>query len=682
MRMTLLLILVSLALLPGPSAAAQKFIHPGIDQTTEDLAFMRSKVLAGEQPWKDAFERLKAGTDVNFEIKTFAHVMRGPYGKPNIGGNELSRGANTAYNCALIWYITRDKKYAQKAIEIINAWSSAVWDFDYNDAKLLAGWTGYVFCNAAEILRYTDSGWKETDTDNFTNMLMTVYYPLMRYYYPQANGNWDGAIIHSILAIAIFTDNRDMFDNAIDHFLYGPVNGGLFKYIYASGQCQETMRDQGHVQLGLGEFAGAARVAYTQGVDLFSLGNNRIALGYEYTAGFLMGRKTPSYGKISERARELRDDYEYVYRHYTAMGLSVPYTKAAADSVRRKASRSILTAFRSPGKIKTSQEGKSWVIKDEPLVGPVEPGAYRAPEGAINVAPGESLQEALDAAAGTGRWVIARSGLHTLPATLRIPAGVTLAGEGLGTKLFLDPESGMRDAMVNASDDMSNVTIRDLVVEGSVRPEPPSDPNSARSYRNHGNRGGIIFRAQREGQMKNISFINLTVQNCTFNGVFVSGAAGVDVSHCDFAENGSSVVPGPKLQHNLLLTHCSDIRVEDSRLVTSPYGSGIVLDQCIGAEIARNEVARNAYFGVLVSESKNVDITGNFIEANDGSGVMVEFQYRGAEKISVSNNTIQFNGGHGVESYAARSARIAGNRYTKNRHGDQKVSSERFILMK
>src|SRR5690606_26592684 len=125
-------------------------------------------------------------------------------------------------------------------------------------------------------------------------------------------------------------------------------------------------------------------------------------------------------------------------------------------------------------------------------------------------------------------------GLHTLPATLRIPAGGTLAGEGLGTKLFLDPESGMRDAMVNASDDMSNVTIRDLVVEGSMRPEPPSDPNSARSYRNQGNRGGIIFRAQREGQMKNISFINLTVQNCTFNGVFVSGAAGVNVSHCDF----------------------------------------------------------------------------------------------------------------------------------------------------
>ncbi|MEX1238436.1 MAG: alginate lyase family protein [Cyclobacteriaceae bacterium] len=267
---------------------AQKFIHPGINQTREDLQYMREQVQKGVQPWKDAFDRLKAETDLAFLVKPFAHVMRGPYGRPNIGGNDLSKGSRLAYDCALLWYVTQDKAYADKAIDIINAWSPVLWDFDYNDAKLLAGWTGHYLCNAAEILKHTPSGWQTKDVDSFVNMLMTVYYPLMRFYYPQANGNWDGAIIHSILAIAIFTDNREMFNNAVNHFLYGEVNGSIFKYIYPSGQCQETMRDQAHVQLGLGEFAGASRVAYTQGVDLFSAGNNRIALGYEYTAGFLL----------------------------------------------------------------------------------------------------------------------------------------------------------------------------------------------------------------------------------------------------------------------------------------------------------------------------------------------------------------------------------------------------------
>ena len=682
MRKYLTLICFSIALALITETNAQKFIHPGINQTTADLEYMRQQVLKGEQPWKDAFERLKSETDLNFEVKTFAHVMRGPYGRPNIGGNDLSKGANMAYNCALLWYITKDKAYANKAIDILNAWAPAVWDFDYNDAKLLAGWTGHLFCNAAEILRYTESGWQKEDIDTFTNMLMTVYYPLMRYYYPQANGNWDGAIIHSILAIAIFTDNRDMFDNAIHHFLYGPVNGSIFKYIYPSGQCQETMRDQAHVQLGLGEFAGAARIAYTQGVDLFSIGNNRIALGYEFTASFLMGKYPFSYGVISERAKRVRDDYEYVYRHYTAMGLELPFTKAAADSIRHKADASILTAFRAPGKIKKALKGIPQIQKIGYPAGAQAETQYALPKDAIFVEPGASLQEAIDGAAGSGRWVVAKAGLHKLPATLRIPSGLTLAGEGLSTKLYLDPEAGMRDAIVNASDDLKDVTIRDLVVEGSVRPEPPNDPNSARSYRNPGNRGGIVFRTQQEGQMKNINLINLTVQNCTFNGVVISGATGVRISKGDFTENGSSVVPGPKLQHNLLLTHCSDIRVEDSRLDTSPYGSGIALDKCRGAQISRNEIARNAYFGLLVTESRDINIAGNFLEGNDRSGIMIEFQHRGSENISVTNNQIQFNDGFGVESYAARNSAFSGNTYAGNSQEKEKISNEKFILMK
>lgn len=663
------------------STYAQNFVHPGIDQTGADLNYMREQVLAGKQPWKEAFDRLMAATNLDFEVKTVAHVMRGPYGRPNIGGNDLSKGAITAYNCALLWYITEDRQYAQKSIEIINAWSRAVWDFDYNDAKLLAGWTGHLFCNAAEILRYTDSGWKQEDIDSFSNMLMTVYYPLMRFYFPQANGNWDGAIIHSILAIAIFTDNREMFDNGIHHFLYGPVNGSIFKYIYPSGQCQETMRDQAHVQLGLGEFAGAARIAWTQGVDLFSIGNNRIALGYEFTASFLMGEKPFSYGVISERAKRIRDDYEYVYRHYTAMGLDLPYTKAAADSIRPRADRSLLTAFRAPGAIRKDQKGTPRPGNTAYPAGALAQQDYNAPEDAIVVSPGESLQDALDAAAGTGKWVIAKAGLHKLPATLRIPGGLTLAGEGILTKLYLDPEAGMRDAMVNAQDDLSNITIRNLVIEGSVRPEPPNDPNSVRSYRNPGNRGGIIFRAQREGQMKNIELINVTVQNCTYNGVFISGATDVRITRCDFNENGSSVVPGPKLQHNLLLTHCADIQVQDSRLDTSPYGSGLSLDQCSNAKITDNEIARNAYFGVLIAESRNIEVTGNFIEGNDRSGVMIEFQYRGSENVSVTNNRIQFNDGYPVESYGSRTV-VTGNTYVQNSRPNERIVMDKTILMK
>lgn len=667
-------------------AVAQPFVHPGINQTSADLDYMKKMVLDGRQPWKDAFDRLKASTDTPFSVKAHTHVLRGPYGRPNIGGDDLSRCANMAYNDALVWYITRDKAYASKAIAILNAWSSTLWDLDYNDAKLLAAWTGHLLCNAAEILRYTDAGWKQKDIAAFTHLLMTVYYPLMRPYYPQANGNWDGAIIHSLIAMAVFTDNRALFNNAVDHFRHAPVNGSIFKYIYPNGQCQESARDQGHVQLGIGEFAGAAQVAYTQGTDLFSMAGNRIALGFEYTARFLLGETPYCYCTISQRAKVLRDDYEYVYRHYTARGLDMPYTKRAADAVRSKASRSILTALRAPSGKPARNTGTPQASAVAYIAGAGNTSARPSiPSDAMVVVPGQSIQQALDAAAttGGGKWVVLKAGIHTFPATLKIPSGITITGEGDSTILFLDPASGQREAMINADPNLHDVTIRDLVIEGGTRTEVPSDPNSSRSFKGGYNRGGILFRGEGEGQLQHISLIDLTIRNSTYSGVSISGASNIAIASCDLSENGASVPPGPKLTHNLLLEYCSGVNITGSRLGTSPSGCGVALDHCSDVAVRDCEIARNGYFGVLLSESKRVSLQGNLVEANDKSGVMAEFLFSGNDQITIRDNRIQYNNGYGVEVYAAGSSRVENNVYEGN--GDhteqQKISAEKLIMV-
>jgi len=618
---------------------------------------------------------------LNYEVKANAHVLRGPYGKPNIGGDDLSKGSRLAYNCALLWSISNKKKYANKAIEILNSWSSALWDFDYNDAKLLAAWTGHQLCNAAEILRSTNSGWQNSDQYQFRHMLMTVYYPLIRYYFPKANGNWDGAIIHSILAIAVYTDNREMFDNGINHFLYGPLNGSVFKYIWPSGQCQETMRDQAHVQLGLGEFAGAAQIAWTQDVDLFSIANNRIALGFEYTAGFLMGEMPQSYGTISERAKTIRDDYEYVYRHYASQGVDVPFTKMAADSVRSKASVSVLTAFRAPSGRSNIKQSKTVPSKIAWPAGALEKATTKVPENAILVNPGEPVQEALDKAAKQSGWVVLTAGLHKIPGKLQIPSGITLSGEGLKTILFLDPEGG-RDAIVNRESNMHDITLCDLVVECASNPDPGTDPNSRRSFRSTANRGGIMFLGQFAGEMKNITLKNSTVRNATYNGVFISGAENVQILNCDFSENGSDVVPGPKLQHNLLLTHSRNIEVKNSRLVTSPHGCGIALTACKNVNVESCEIARNAHYGCLINESSEITVSGNLVEGNDKSGIMAEFLSRGSENIEISKNLVHYNNGFGIESYSTKNIKTEGNTLTGNREtNQQKISMEKYIIM-
>ncbi|MCE1200104.1 MAG: alginate lyase family protein [Marinilabiliales bacterium] len=645
---------------------------------------MKKQVEAGLSPWKAAFDKLKSTTDTTFKVIPHAHVLRGPYGKPNIGGDDLSKGAGMAYNCALMWYLTGDSHYSRKAIEILNGWSTVLWDFDYNDAKLLAGWTGHQLCNAAEILRYGASGWSAKGISDFTRMLMQVYYPLIRYYYPQANGNWDGAIIHSLLALAIFTDNREIYDNALEHFYHAPVNGSIFKYIYPDGQCQESTRDQGHVQLGLGEFAGAAKVAFTQGTDLFSIADHRIGLGFEYTASYLLGHAPHCYGKISDRALSLRDDYEYVYRHYAARGIDLPYTKMAADSVRPQASRSVLTAFRAT---------------DKPNVKPINKPSASAiayPAGAealhwkdtgasvIRVKPGESLQEAIDKAAGTGNLVLATAGLHKFPATLKIPSGTTLVGEGLSTILMLDPASGQREAMIQATDDLHDVVLQGFVLEGSTDPDPGTDPNSRRSYRGNYNRGGILFYGNKTGSMKNITVAALTIRNCTFNGLFITGADKVNIQSCDLNENGVSVPSGSRQLHNLLLSHCRNVNIQNCRLDTSPLGCGIHLADCTDALIEKCEVARNGWHGILLSACQNILITGNLVEANDGCGTLIQYLGEGSVNVRVVQNILRYNHNFGLLSYGGTTILSVNNRYEGNGidlKSDEMVSPDPILML-
>jgi parallel beta-helix repeat protein len=666
---------------------SQSFQHPGIDQSAADLTRMKQWVLEGKQPYKDAFLKLKGEVEKPFAVISHTRVMRGPYGKPNIGGEDLRASANMAYNNALLWYISGEKKYANKAIEIINAWTPILWDFDFNDAKLIAALTGSVWCNAAEILNHTPSGWEAQDVSAFRKMLMTVYYPLLRFYFPTANGNWNGGIIQTLLAISIFMDDRNMFNNAIDNFLHSPANGSLFKYIYPNGQCQESPRDQGHVQMGLGLFAGAAQIAFTQGVDFFTLGDNRIAKGFEFTGSYMLGKDPHCYCTLSPALRDkLRDDYEYVYQHYRSIGVPVPWTKRVADSIRPNSARPVLSSVRA---IETLQKSSMVAARTNMLFGLKNIAGADAStslgvtSNVIIVQPGQSIQEVLNGVGNEHRIVLLVAGVHRIKETLKIPSNTTLTGEGNKTKLFLDPASGMRDVMVNADSTMHDVTIRNMIIEVSDRLEVPSDPNSHRSRGGGYNRGGILFHAMREGQMKNITLLNLTVRNATFNGVFISGADNVNILGCDFDENGGNAIPGQKLQHNLLLTHCKNIVVKDSRLTTSPFGAGLALDQCNNAALVDNEIARNGYYGILIAESQQVEVKGNLIEANDRSGILMEYFFYGNRMMNIHDNMIQFNAGWGIESYASVGIKTDRNEMQLNGNNKEqiRISAEKKILM-
>jgi len=667
----------------------QAFVHPGIDMNQQDLEYMKKQVLAGREPWSNAFKNLKekALKDIEAEIVPVTHVIRGPYGRPDVGASALWNNSATLYDLAVLWFITNEELYARKALEIIEKWSGRVWSFDDNDAKLLGGLSCHPFCAGAEILRYNYKGWTPAHTEQFSRMLMESYYPLLRFYFPEANGNWDGVIAKAVMAMAVFTDNRPLFDEAVNHFLHAPANGSLFKYIFPSGQCQETTRDIAHIQMGLLEFGGAARIAYTQGIDLLSLGNNRLALGIEYALDIIFGGNPQSYGVFSTRGlSNRRNDYEYFYRHYQAKGVKTPLLEKVSDEVRSKIGRDVLNAFRAE-------------FQDKQSVPPtidVRPGTIAYPAGATNqpvllpvnridVQPGEDLQAALDQSAGTGRCVVAKTGIHKLTKTLQIPSGTYLAGEGLGSVLMFESVNYYAVAAKDTS--MHDVRISNLIIEGASSHEIPSDPNTGRfnrSGRFTNALTGIAFLGLSEGSMKNIVLDHVTVIHFSRNGVMITGADNVEINNCNISDNGAGIVPGPRLQHNLLLRHVSNVRIRESRFDTSIAGCGITLDNCLQVTIERCEIARNAWMGLLMSTSDHITVAGNLIEGNTFNGIMSEFQYFGCNNLDIKDNIIQYNGGFGIETYGAKQVVLSGNKYDLNGTSAQQehISAEQKVILK
>src|SRR5213079_1662309 len=102
--------------------------HPGILVNRAQLEFVKAKVAAGAQPWKAAFEDMKASPlgAIDYTPKPRETVECGPYSKPDIGCKDEQRDSAAAYTQALLWYITGDKAHAEKAIDIMNAWSSTL----------------------------------------------------------------------------------------------------------------------------------------------------------------------------------------------------------------------------------------------------------------------------------------------------------------------------------------------------------------------------------------------------------------------------------------------------------------------------------------------------------------------------------------------------------------------------
>jgi len=349
----------SIGIHTGEVSTLQAFQHPGVLHSMRDLGRMREDVAVCTGAVKQDATAM-AGR-VYDGYKLFAadpasqadYKMQGPMEmvgrNPTVGATAYDNDANAAYQNAVMWAITGDSSHAQKAIGIINAWSSTLKEVTGRDAALMAGLGPFKMVNAAEIIRYTHAGWKEEDITRTENHFKDIIYPVIKDFAPFANGNWDAAAIKTAMAIGVFCDDRAVFERALRYYTDGWGNGAIRHYVVnEEGQLQESGRDQPHSQLGIGMLAEACAIAWNQGLDLYGYDDNRLLKGFEYTAKFNLGNddvpfvkwldRTGKYyhERISQQGRgQLRAVYEQVYNHYVVVrGLKAPFVQQAAEKLR------------------------------------------------------------------------------------------------------------------------------------------------------------------------------------------------------------------------------------------------------------------------------------------------------------------------------------------------------------
>jgi parallel beta-helix repeat protein len=615
---------------PAKYAPIHRFLHPGILQNISDLNFIKAKIDAGEDPWKTAWDNLltQPSSSLDFAPQPRAHIYRGSYGAGQTGVDELNAAVAAAESHVLQWWVGKNEDHAHKCIEILDAWSGALCDFAGNDAMLLAGWTGGTWANAAEILRFSYPAWTSGSITRFKRMLETVYLPLLRGYFPEANGNWDGAIMHSLLALAVFCEDQPLLESVVRHFRFGNGNAGITRYIYPNGQCEESTRDQGHTQLGLGYFALTARIAWKQGIDLFAEADDRLALGFEYTSRYMRGEQVQSFGTVSETLRGRFDDfYEAAFQHYRfEKGLAMPNTEQAVMRARERSWHGVLTLFR--GDTNRSQPAKAAPAASSiAMHAGAQPTETKASSAYLNVKPGESIQGALDSVAGKVDAVIQlAAGLHTLEKPLNLPSGVTLAGAGRTTVLFLDPKQ-QGPAIIGAARDLHDVILRDFVIEGGAQAQLSRDPNQdSRPRRSQMAplRGGVTLRSDGTARQRNMRIERLTVLHCTLSAVDIFGADQVQIIDCDLAGSGGAVSPGAGQHHNLKLSSVSHVEISGSRLADSLCGGGSQILLSSDVTISNCELTRNASDGIHLLASRGVTIKGCLLEGNEGFPASIE----------------------------------------------------------
>jgi hypothetical protein len=345
----------------GNTAESQTFQHPGVLVSRAQLDYVKIMVATHTEPFYSAFLKAQNSNIGSLTYQPFGppsdgFIKCGPTSNPNIGCSNADNDSSAAYLQSLLWYITGNQQYANNAITLLNLYGHNLKGYStgstYSNAPLQAAWDGEKWPRAAEIIRYSNAGWADSDITAFKNMLNTAILPRI-INGSTSNGNWEISMIEALIGIGVFNDDPATFNTGVTYwkqripaYFYYHTDGGqpvpaprgtadwYGQTVYnasVDGISQETCRDFGHAQYGISGALDAAETAYIQGVDLYndvtSNARNRLTAALEFNAYYLMGNPVPSYVCGGTVTLQVYPTDEIGYNDYhNRLGIDLPLT--------------------------------------------------------------------------------------------------------------------------------------------------------------------------------------------------------------------------------------------------------------------------------------------------------------------------------------------------------------------
>jgi hypothetical protein len=362
-----------LMLLFSCQLSAQVLIHPGVLVGNSQLDDVYRHI--NQEPWKSALAQTMASkyAALDYRPKPREAVECGPYSKPDLGCSDEINDATAAYTQALLWRYTRNKHYAANVVTILGAWAGTLKAGHTNsNGPLQAAWAAQLFTRAAEVVKYTDPDWSQSEKDKVTVMFRQQYLPdIKRMFagsYACYGNNWQASGIEAMLNIAVFNKNTSLFNEAIAKwrafvpaYIYLKSDGARphalpwcprndqqivqqwhRPSVWVDGMAQESCRDLEHTAYGLAAIINVAETARIHGVDLYTGGAERITKAMEFHARFQNGGPAPalSCGTGDEQhgvdiKRGMIGTLEIGYNHYAIRkGMNLPQTKRFLEQTR------------------------------------------------------------------------------------------------------------------------------------------------------------------------------------------------------------------------------------------------------------------------------------------------------------------------------------------------------------